>query len=181
MAKYSIDIRWSDEDEGYIASCPELDGVSAFGETPTEAATEAEAAINLALQTYDAEGWAHPEPRLVSQYSGQFRVRLPRSLHKWLVREAEDEGVSLNTYVVSRLSEARGEWVTLGVLAEWENSQVESDEYQWYIAEGAAEWDPSTPRWFGYQYIMPYGVQNMVVREAAGGLDQFGVLSVGGM
>ena len=36
--------------------------------------------------------------------SGKFLVRLPRSLHAALAREAKEEGVSLNQLVVSRLS-----------------------------------------------------------------------------
>ena len=38
--------------------------------------------------------------------SGKFLVRLPRSLHAVLAREAAEEGVSLNQLVVSRLSAA---------------------------------------------------------------------------
>ena len=36
--------------------------------------------------------------------SGKFLVRLPRTLHAVLAREAAEEGVSLNQLVVSRLS-----------------------------------------------------------------------------
>lgn len=46
--------------------------------------------------------------RTVRTHSGQFRVGLPESLHSWLVEAAEAEGVSLNTFVVAKLSEARG-------------------------------------------------------------------------
>lgn len=38
-------------------------------------------------------------------YSGRFVVRLPRYLHKRLVKQAAEEGVSLNQLVVSLLSE----------------------------------------------------------------------------
>jgi predicted HicB family RNase H-like nuclease len=37
-------------------------------------------------------------------HSGQFRVRLPIALHEALVAEAERQGVSLNTLVVSLLA-----------------------------------------------------------------------------
>jgi antitoxin HicB len=49
------------------------------------------------------EGPQHSEP-----YSGQFRVRLPRSLHRELVERADQEGTSLNQMVVSILSRAAG-------------------------------------------------------------------------
>ena len=45
---------------------------------------------------------------MMPRYSGQFRLRVPRSLHGWLVDRAQREGISLNTLVVELLSEARG-------------------------------------------------------------------------
>ncbi len=38
------------------------------------------------------------------EFSGQFRLRLPRSLHADLAMEAVEQGVSLNGYVVYLLS-----------------------------------------------------------------------------
>lgn len=39
-----------------------------------------------------------------SEASGQFRVRLPKSLHAALTKQAREEGASLNTYIVMLLS-----------------------------------------------------------------------------
>jgi predicted RNase H-like HicB family nuclease len=108
MTKYSMRVAWSPEDEVFVASCPELGDISAHGMTPPEATAELSEAIRLALDAYDEEDWPQPEPRTVRTHSGQFRVRLPRSLHTWLAGEAEEEGVSLNTFVIAMLSEARG-------------------------------------------------------------------------
>lgn len=44
MNKYSINIFYSEEDEGYIANIPALEFCSAFGETPAEALAEVEKA-----------------------------------------------------------------------------------------------------------------------------------------
>jgi predicted HicB family RNase H-like nuclease len=38
------------------------------------------------------------------EYSGKFKVRLPKSLHAALAREAEAAGVSLNQLVVAKLA-----------------------------------------------------------------------------
>ena len=108
MNKYSLDIRWSDEDQGYIALHPEFSGLSAFGETVEEAIVELEAALKLVIETYEAEGWPPPEPRQLSEHSGKLLVRMPKSLHGRLVQRADAEGVSLNTLVVTLLSEAVG-------------------------------------------------------------------------
>jgi hypothetical protein len=48
-----------------------------------------------------------PDPPVRPQrreYSGKFNVRVPKSLHAALAREAEAEGVSLNQLVVSKLA-----------------------------------------------------------------------------
>ena len=107
--RYGADVRWSPEDEAFVAVCPELGGLSALGATPHAAVGQLETVVQLAVTTYDEEGRPLPDPRVAVTYSGQFRVRLPRSLHAWLVREAEREGVSLNSFVMARLSEARGD------------------------------------------------------------------------
>lgn len=62
MRDYAIIIQWSAEDSAYIAICPDLPGVSAFGETRVKAVTEYEIALRLALETYQAEGWEMPPP-----------------------------------------------------------------------------------------------------------------------
>ncbi len=108
MNNYSFTITWSDEDEGYIAVCPEFPGQSAFGETVGESLTELKIALDLAVEIYQQEGWPIPEPRKLSVYSGQFRIRMPKFLHAKLAEQAEVEGVSLNTLVVTYLSEAVG-------------------------------------------------------------------------
>ncbi|MBS1788999.1 MAG: type II toxin-antitoxin system HicB family antitoxin [Acidobacteria bacterium] len=60
--KYSFLLHWSDEDEGYIAKCPEFPGLSAFGETPDEAIAEAQVALELMIETYQEAGQPLPEP-----------------------------------------------------------------------------------------------------------------------
>lgn len=108
MDEYSVDIAWSDEDGGYIALVPELEGLSAFGQTPEEALQELQIAKELYLETCEERGLELPPPCKRTQYSGQFRLRLPRSLHERLAKAAARDGVSLNTYVVAALSEHIG-------------------------------------------------------------------------
>ncbi len=102
--RYSFTVAWSEEDKGYVASCPELEGITGWGETSIEAVSELSEALRLAVQTYEEEGWELPPENHYREYSGQFRLRLPKSLHRWLAHTAEQEGVSLNTFVVARLS-----------------------------------------------------------------------------
>jgi len=60
---YHINIFYSEEDGGYIADIPDLAMCSAFGETPTEALREVEAAKAAWLEAATAEGRPIPEPR----------------------------------------------------------------------------------------------------------------------
>jgi predicted RNase H-like HicB family nuclease len=108
MVRYSIRVAWSEEDGMYVAVCPELGDLSALGDSQHSAVAELEQAIELALETYADEGWPIPEPMLVEQYSGQFRLRLPKALHSWLGHEAARQGVSLNGLVGTILAQAKG-------------------------------------------------------------------------
>jgi len=101
-------VAWSPEDGVYVASCPEMENLAAHGDDPGEAVSELSKGLQLAIATYEEEGWELPEARTTRRYSGQFRVRLPESLHAWLADESDREGVSLNTFVVAKLSESRG-------------------------------------------------------------------------
>jgi len=74
MNRYSINIFWSDEDESYIATCPEFPGLSAFGETPEEALAEAQIALQLFIDTYNEDGLPLPEPQVARDNMGKFRI-----------------------------------------------------------------------------------------------------------
>lgn len=60
--RYSIHL-FSDEQDGtYLALCPEFPGVSAFGATREAALAEVRIALELAVETYEDEGWPLPAP-----------------------------------------------------------------------------------------------------------------------
>jgi len=60
--RYAIEIFYSEEDEGYIATVPELPVCSAFGETEEEALKEVKVAIGLWLEAAEKEGRQIPKP-----------------------------------------------------------------------------------------------------------------------
>jgi len=104
---YPLNVFWSEEDGGFIAEAPDLPGCSAFGETEADAAAEARHAIVAWLEAAKAAGRPIPEASVVEPvggYSGKFVLRIPRSLHARLARQAKAEGVSLNQYIAHRLS-----------------------------------------------------------------------------
>jgi predicted HicB family RNase H-like nuclease len=105
MDKHAISIRWSDEDNSFVATIPGIQGLSALGATREEALSELYIASDAYFETLEAAGKPLPLPEKAISYSGQLRLRMPRSLHAVLSQEAEDENISLNTYIITLLSE----------------------------------------------------------------------------
>jgi len=104
---YPATVFWSDEDGGFIAIAPDLPGSSAFGETEGDAIRELRIAIELGIESHKAVGNPIPQPTDMSKppdYSGRLLLRMPRSLHQLLADEAKREDVSLNQYILYRLS-----------------------------------------------------------------------------
>lgn len=96
-----------DEDGGYLARVPELDGCFADGDSAAEAVSRLEDVLRDWLAIALEEERAIPEPRSRTlEYSGRFSVRVPRSLHRALSEQAAAEGASLNQYVAVMLTQA---------------------------------------------------------------------------
>jgi predicted RNase H-like HicB family nuclease len=104
MERYPVSIKWSDEDMGFIATIPGIQGLSAFGESPDRALNELELAAQAFFQSLKKAGKPIPVLEKMIPFSGQLRLRMPKSLHAELSHAAENEGVSLNTYLVSLLA-----------------------------------------------------------------------------
>lgn len=45
------------------------------------------------------------EPREMEDYSGEFRIRIPKKLHKDLVQQSTREGISMNQYCLYLLTQ----------------------------------------------------------------------------
>ena len=106
--KYSFQVAWNDEDKTYFASCPEFPGLLAHGDTPEEAIKEAGVALEGVIEVYKESGMQLPEPEMCQEYSGQFRLRLSKSLHRQAALLAKREGVSLNTFATIAIAEKVG-------------------------------------------------------------------------
>ncbi len=62
MKGYTIRIFWSEEDKTYIAIVEELEGCSAFGDTPEEALKEVQIAMEAWLEVAKEKGDPIPQP-----------------------------------------------------------------------------------------------------------------------
>jgi len=106
--EYPFEVRPLSKDEGggYSISFPDLPGCLSDGATPEEAIANGRDALRAWLSV--AQEFGDQLPRPYSVVSGRFVQRLPRSLHAQLIARAKEEGVSLNTLVVSLVSQGIG-------------------------------------------------------------------------
>jgi len=107
---YPFAIRPLSEDDGggYLIEYPDLPGCMSDGRTPAEAIGNGRDAVLSYLRSCEHHGDAISEPGSASRSSGQFRQRIPKSLHARLTARARQEGVSLNTLVTAMIAEGLG-------------------------------------------------------------------------
>ena len=86
----------------WAAEFPDLPGCVGAGDTAEEAVAMAMAAKKAWIETALEEGRKIPKPWNIDEYnfSGKFTLRLPKTLHKELTLQAEEEEVSLNQYLL---------------------------------------------------------------------------------
>jgi antitoxin HicB len=106
--KYRILVRYSEEDQGYIAEVPELKGCSAWGESEVEAFESVTKAASAWIESAHANGIEIPTPIDERKVSGKFPLRLPPELYRELAFEAAMQGSSLNQFLVYKLSRLVG-------------------------------------------------------------------------
>jgi antitoxin HicB len=102
--RYRIVSECSDADGAFVPRVPALPGCAANGATAEQATHEARRAAEAMIAVLSEDGDPPPPVDSSADYSGQLRLRLPRSLHAKLSREATAEGVSLNTVMLYKLA-----------------------------------------------------------------------------
>jgi predicted RNase H-like HicB family nuclease len=68
---YAINVFWSEEDGSYVATVPDLEGCSAFGDTPEEAVRQVQVAKELWLEVAREDGESIPEPSYLPPEAGR--------------------------------------------------------------------------------------------------------------
>jgi antitoxin HicB len=104
---YTIELS-ANEDGSWFVRVAELPGCMSHGGTAQEALTNIQEVLPFWLEGAMDSDFEIPEPRAEADYSGKFVVRIPRSLHRALVTNAERDGVSLNQYANVALATAVG-------------------------------------------------------------------------
>jgi len=110
LEDYPFSIRPLTEDEGggYLIEFPDVPGCMSDGESPEEAIINGRDALKCTLLTLKEFGGPIPAPGAFTAASGQWRQRVPKTLHARLVQRAKQENVSLNALVSSLIAGGLG-------------------------------------------------------------------------
>lgn len=101
---YRMEIIKDSEEGGVVVSYPELPGCITCGETIEIAIANARDAKKAWIEAALEDGIEIHEPDSLEEYSGQFKLRIPRSLHRSLAEHSKREGISMNQYCMYLLS-----------------------------------------------------------------------------
>lgn len=102
---YRMEIIEDPDEGGYVVSFPDLPGCLTCGETISRAIANAKDAKAAWIDAALENGNIIPEPNELDKYSGQFKIRMPKSLHRSLAEQSHREGISMNQYCVYLLAQ----------------------------------------------------------------------------
>ncbi|HEY8720846.1 type II toxin-antitoxin system HicB family antitoxin [Pengzhenrongella sp.] len=106
ITRYTYRVTWSAEDGEYVATCPEFPSLSWLAITQEDALRGLRDLIaEVVHDLHDSEELV-PEPLSSRTYSGKFNLRVGEQLHRRLAMQAAEEHLSLNQYLVRRLTNA---------------------------------------------------------------------------
>jgi len=100
---YTYRVNWSEEDQAYVGTCLEFPLLSSFGDTMEEALGAIRETVSDSLEILHEDEEPIPKPLSGRKYSGHLSLRIPPETHRRLAYEAQEQGVSLNQYITTRL------------------------------------------------------------------------------
>jgi predicted HicB family RNase H-like nuclease len=97
-------VEWSQEDQVFIGSAPNLIGRCCHGKDESKVYKELCVIVNEWLDIHKKDEQPIPEAITSKSFSGKFNLRVGEDLHKFLTIEAHRKGNSLNDYCIDILS-----------------------------------------------------------------------------
>jgi predicted HicB family RNase H-like nuclease len=102
---YTYRVIWSEEDKEFVGLCAEFPSLSWLEAEQGAALTGMVSLVEQTVADMQVNGEPVPEPLSLQKYSGKFMVRTTPEIHRQLVVQAMESGVSLNRLVNSKLLE----------------------------------------------------------------------------
>jgi predicted HicB family RNase H-like nuclease len=106
VSHYTYRVMWSAEDGEFLATCAEFPSLSWLASSQIDALQGLEDLLRDVIADLDEQGEQVPQPFAERTYSGRFNLRVGESLHRELAIHAAEDGMSLNQYVLRRLTAA---------------------------------------------------------------------------
>ena len=106
VSRYTYQVTASVEDEEFVATCAEFPSLSWLADSQGAALQGLGNLVADTVADLESNGEDVPKPLPDRSYSGKFDVRVGEGLHRHLAIRAAEEHLSLNQYVVQRLSDA---------------------------------------------------------------------------
>lgn len=101
---YTYTVRWSVEDQEYVATVAELPSLSWLDDDPSNAIAGIQALSTQVIEDLASNNEPVPQPYAERKYSGKFVTRVPPEMHRQLAIDAAAQHVSLNRLVATRLA-----------------------------------------------------------------------------
>ena len=102
--KYTYRVFWSEEDEEFIGLCAEFPSLSWLAPTSEKALKGIPTVVKDCVADMKKDKEEPPVPMSSRKFSGKFMVRVPPEVHRHLVMEAAESGVSLNRIASAKLA-----------------------------------------------------------------------------
>jgi predicted HicB family RNase H-like nuclease len=102
---YTYRVTWSPDDREYAGLCAEFPSLSWLAATPEKALKGVRRVVKKVVADMKAEGEPVPSPLAERNYSGAFKVRIPPDVHRKLVIQAAEQGISLNRLASAKLAD----------------------------------------------------------------------------
>ena len=101
--RYTYRTGWSAEDEAFVARVLEFPSLAAHGKDSLAAHGELLRVVVEVLDDMKNTGEAIPEPLGMRSFKGKVPLRISPDLHRQLAIEAEEQGISLNQFLATKL------------------------------------------------------------------------------
>ncbi len=103
-SKYTYRVEWSEEDGVFVGRCLEFLSLSAHGKTQEKALRQINSVVAATLRWMKEKHEIIPEPLGLKEFKGNLTLRVPADVHRQLAIRSAEEGISINQYILSRVS-----------------------------------------------------------------------------
>ncbi len=102
--QYTYRVGWSEEDSSHVSNCLEFPSLAAHGNSPEKALHEIKKVVAASVRWMKKNREVIPEPFGRREFRGSLTLRVPPEVHRELAIKSAEQGVSINQYILSRVS-----------------------------------------------------------------------------